>query len=114
MKPRPPGCLQKGLGLVPKLNDNVAFEKGVEWFTEVFCFYGVLAALAYYEMSKNEASRLKQVDTLNKLTQNGKAHTIEIAKLEDDFSNLEKEKLIIDQNFADLKLRFHDLQSTQK
>lgn len=48
-----------GLGLVPKMANSVAFEKGIEWFTEVFFFYGTLACLAYYEISRNEAKRLK-------------------------------------------------------
>ena len=51
----------RGLGTVPELHDSVAFEKGIEWFTEIFVFYGTLAVLAIYEMDRTERLRLKQV-----------------------------------------------------
>jgi uncharacterized membrane protein SirB2 len=53
-----------GLGLIPKISNSMAFEKGIEWFTEIFFFYLLLAGLAAYEMDKNESSRLQQVDKL--------------------------------------------------
>ena len=49
----------RGLGTVPELHDSVAFEKGIEWFTEIFVFYGTLAVLAIYEMDRTERLRLK-------------------------------------------------------
>ena len=43
----------KGLGKINRLSDDVAFNKGVEWFTEVFVFYGMLIGIAGYELSKS-------------------------------------------------------------
>jgi hypothetical protein len=57
----------KGLGLIPKISDSMAFEKGIEWFTEIFFFYFLLAAIAAYEIDKNESSRIQQVDKLQEL-----------------------------------------------
>ena len=36
-----------------KLNSSAAFNKGVEYVVEIFLFYGVLLAIAYYEIHKN-------------------------------------------------------------
>lgn len=44
----------KGLNIIPELADSLAFEKGVEWFTEVFFFYGLLCIMAIYELDKLE------------------------------------------------------------
>lgn len=44
----------KGLNFIPPLADSLAFDKGVEWFTEVFFFYGLLTIMACYELDKAE------------------------------------------------------------
>jgi hypothetical protein len=49
----------KGLSKIVDLPETVAFGKGVEWFTEVFFFYGILAILAIWELNHLEVSRLK-------------------------------------------------------
>jgi hypothetical protein len=38
------------------LSKDAAFNKGVEYFSEIVFFYGVLIALAIYEIKKNHAS----------------------------------------------------------
>ena len=40
----------KGLGKIQPLSDDIAFNTGVEWFTEVFVFYGILFTIAFYEL----------------------------------------------------------------
>lgn len=42
----------KGLGTIKPLSQDIAFNKGVEWFTEVFVFYGILISIAAYEIKK--------------------------------------------------------------
>jgi hypothetical protein len=42
----------KGLGEIKPLSDDIAFNTGVEWFTEVFIFYGILFSIAFYELNK--------------------------------------------------------------
>jgi hypothetical protein len=42
----------KGLGDIPDLHTDMAFNKGVEWFAEIFFFYGVLFSIVGYEMWK--------------------------------------------------------------
>ena len=34
------------------MKDNAAFLKGVDYFTEVVFYYGVMLGLAYYELNK--------------------------------------------------------------
>lgn len=46
----------KGLGSIPDLHADMAFCKGVDWFTEVFIFYGILFMIAGYELSKASTS----------------------------------------------------------
>jgi len=40
----------KGLGVLPEILPDMAFTKGVDWFTEVFIFYGILFMIAGYEI----------------------------------------------------------------
>ena len=42
----------KGLGTIKPLGNDIAFNKGIEWFTEVFIFYGILITIAGYELNK--------------------------------------------------------------
>ena len=37
---------------IPHLSDNLAFLKGVEYFSEVVFFYGILAGMVLYEVRK--------------------------------------------------------------
>jgi hypothetical protein len=39
---------QKGLGGVRTLPHEQAFNKGVDWFTELFLFYGFIFGLTFY------------------------------------------------------------------
>ena len=51
---------------IKPLSSNKAFNKGVEWFSEIFFFYGILMALAAYEVGKaqkaseDNAKRIKK------------------------------------------------------
>ncbi len=42
----------KGLGEIKEIHESIAFAKGVEWFTEIFFFYGVLFLITWYELRK--------------------------------------------------------------
>ena len=44
----------KGLGEIKEIHADMAFNKGVEWFTELVFFYGILFAIAAYELKKAE------------------------------------------------------------
>ena len=55
----------KGLGVVPELHEVIAFEKGVEWFVEIFFFYGFLTFFAIVELNREEKAK---IDLQNKLT----------------------------------------------
>jgi hypothetical protein len=51
------------------LPPDLAFNKGVEWFTEFFFFYGILLSLALWEMHNWEKSSAKQRAFLASLQQ---------------------------------------------
>lgn len=50
----------KGLGEIQPLREEIAFNKGVEWFTEIFVFYGIMIAICSYEIRKSVISSKKQ------------------------------------------------------
>lgn len=50
----------KGLGKIPDLHAEMAFLRGIEWFSEIFFFYGVLFTIAGYELWKADATSKKQ------------------------------------------------------
>ena len=52
---------------MPALSDCVAFSKGVEWFVELTFFYGILFALAFYEINKAEQAKIKQNKQMKEL-----------------------------------------------
>ena len=58
----------KGLGEIPDLHMDLAFNKGIDWFVEVFFFYGILFSIAGYEMWKADVASKKQKITIDNLT----------------------------------------------
>ncbi len=79
----------KGLGMTTDLHPDVAFVKGIEWFTEVFIFYGLLFAIAGYEMSKAASSSEKTKQTIESLVVSKKEHSQQFNALR---KNLEEQK----------------------
>ena len=43
---------KKGLGEIKRIPENAAFFKGVDYFTELVFYYGIMFGLAFYEMNK--------------------------------------------------------------
>ena len=50
---------QSGLGEIEALHSTMAFNKGVDWFTEVFFFYGLCFGIVFYEMYLAAKSSIK-------------------------------------------------------
>ena len=47
----------KGLGYeIANLHPDMAFHKGIEWFSEIFFFYGVLFTIVGYEIWKADVA----------------------------------------------------------
>ena len=53
---------QKGLGEVKAIPADMAFNKGVDYFTEIVFFYLVVFAIAFYELDKSNKSRKRTMD----------------------------------------------------
>ena len=62
----------KGLGSIKPLSQDIAFNKGVEWFTEVFVFYGMLISIAAYEIKKAHVSSSKTKQLIAGLVEESK------------------------------------------
>ena len=58
--------LNEGLKYVPidleKVSDGAAIQKGIEYFCELVFFYGLLMALAIYEMNKRHREAAKTLE----------------------------------------------------
>jgi hypothetical protein len=52
---------------IKPLSSDAAFNKGVEYFSELVFFYGVLLALAIYEIRKSHESSEKQIKQVDKM-----------------------------------------------
>ena len=63
---------QKGLGEVREIPADLAFSKGVDYFTEIIFFYFVMFGIAIYEMDKAYRSGKKTSQRLNTATDNSK------------------------------------------
>ena len=59
---------QKGLGEIRKIPAELAFNKGVDYFTEIVFFYGVMFGIAFYEMDKAYKSSKKTAERLDAAT----------------------------------------------
>ncbi len=71
----------KGLGEIKDIHIDMAFNKGVEWFTEVFVFYGILFLIAGYELNKASVSAQATKDKIESLTLFSKAQQLRIDEL---------------------------------
>ena len=49
-----------GLGEIEDMHTEIAFTKGVDWFSEIFFFYGIIFSIAGYELWKATVASEKQ------------------------------------------------------
>ena len=56
---------QKGLGEVREIPADLAFSKGVDYFTEIVFFYMIMFGIAFYEMNKAHKSGIKTAARLD-------------------------------------------------
>ncbi len=50
-----------------QLQPGEAFEKGVEWFTEVVFFYGLLFLITWYELDRHEKAKNLSIEAISRL-----------------------------------------------
>ena len=53
--------------MVPPISQDIAFNKGVDYFTELVFFYGVMFGIAVYELDRTQRSSKKQADAIWKV-----------------------------------------------
>lgn len=61
---------QKGLGEVRKIPPDLAFNKGVDYFTEIVFFYAIMFGIAFYEMDKAYRASKATTKRLDEATSN--------------------------------------------
>lgn len=79
---------QTGLGAIKKLHDDAAFNKGVDWFTEIVFFYGVLFGIAFYEMGQAHHKAKLQADQLKNLEQSTKQSKTKLELIHTDIERV--------------------------
>ena len=52
------------------INSNTAFMKGIDWFTEIFFFYGILVSICWWEFKKFNKSQQRSRQRLANLEEN--------------------------------------------
>ena len=60
---------KKGLGEVKKLKPELAFVKGVEYFNEIFFFYGLLFGLSMYQINQAMVASAESKARLNAIVE---------------------------------------------
>lgn len=85
----------KGLGEIPPLHREVAFAKGVDYFTDLFFVYGLLTAIAMYEIMKGHKSSVKQAETIKRLENFHKDSEPKLQKLQDELNQAESQRRLL-------------------
>ncbi len=80
----------KGLGEIKDIHADMAFGKGVEWFTELVFFYGVLFVITAYEFKKADVASTEQKHKITSLTDSTKTSETRITSLETALSDAEQ------------------------
>ena len=79
---------QKGLGEVRAIPADLAFSKGVDYFTEIVFFYLVMFGIAIYEMDKAHRSGVKTSERLENATQGHERLKTQIDIAKTDVNNV--------------------------
>lgn len=102
---------RQGLGEIVPLCPNVAFEKGVEYFVEITCFYGVLLAMLLQTLHWSECQRIDTEASLlqceEKRTENAKEQTLIL----EDIMTLKRETELVSNKLSELTVRIHKIKS---
>ena len=72
---------QKGLGEVKSLLPEVAFNKGIDYFTEILFFYGVLFGISFYQIDQSIKSSKRSKKKLKEIDRKAKKDSTEIEKI---------------------------------
>lgn len=75
---------QKGLGSIKALQDDAAFNKGVDWFTEIVFFYGVLFGIAFYELAAAHKKSVAQAKLLKDMEVSTKSTRTKLEQMHTD------------------------------
>lgn len=92
----------KGLDTIKPLSDDIAFTKGVEWFTEVFIFYGILISIAAFELKKAAASSAKTKQLVTDLVSDCKTQETKLGHLKETLKEVESERDNLNSTFEEL------------
>ena len=105
---------RRGLEKVPVLRESVAFSKGVEWFTEIFFFYGFVACLSLKLLTLEENKRLEAKNHIKLLAKEQREYASLVDSLESEIALIESENQRCLEQYRGLRLRFEDLQRELK
>ena len=90
------------MGEIPRLTDEIAFTKGVEWFSEVVLFYGVLLGIATYEINKSYKGSLATKQRIQDMCEENEAQEKRIAEMRSQVTALTEKKAQLDRKQAEM------------
>ena len=79
--PKKPRLVPRIRQRVKPLAEEIAFQKGVQYFTEIFFFYGLLMTMALYELKKNAKDNKINSEKLTQCSDSIKDHNIKLEEL---------------------------------
>lgn len=100
-----------GLNTIEPICSSVAFEKGVEYFVEITCFYGVLLAMLLQTLHWTECHRIDQEVILNKCEEKRSENAKETSLIFEEITTLRKETELVSQKLGELTVRLHKIKS---
>ena len=79
---------KKGLGEVREIQPELAFNKGVDYFTEIVFFYMLMFGIAFYEMDKYARSAQKTKERLENSTKSSENFKSKLDAARTDLSRI--------------------------
>ena len=93
-----------------RIPDDLAFNKGVDWFTEVVFFYFAMFGIAFYEMNKSYQAALKTSADLDRACQNNETFKTKLDIAKTDLGRIETLQKINKKNVSELEQRVSAMQ----
>eukprot|EP00347_Sterkiella_histriomuscorum_P010651 403375454 len=91
---------------IKPLSEEAAFNKGVEYFVEVFFFYGVLISIAIWEIKKSHDSSERQKAQLKDLKTFCTENQELCAKLQEELQHYRIQKIQSDEEMKNIQQEF--------
>ena len=92
------------------MSDDAAITKGIEYFVELFMFYGIIFSIIIYEVGKSTANSAKTKKRIETLVKSQQQNEDDLRLLQLEFDNFEEPQKFHDDKTVYLNSQIHLLQ----